>query len=87
MTVGPDNMHFDLAGGIAPEHRTILHQHHARPLARRGQRGTEARHAATRHQKIGFQGMLFHKNHSRSRRLMPANWPLVKPLTKSVSKR
>ena len=54
LAVGAADPHSDLAGGVAAQHGTILHQHHLSAVARRRNGTAKPRHAAADHAKLGL---------------------------------
>jgi hypothetical protein len=67
----PDDVHADLAGGVAAEDRPILHQNHARAEPRGGHRAAHAGQAAAGHQQIAFLPVLLHDAHREVMRAKP----------------
>jgi hypothetical protein len=52
MGIGADNVHADFAGGVSSEHRVVLNENEARPVAGGGDCGKGPGHATSHHDKI-----------------------------------
>jgi hypothetical protein len=63
MTVGPDDVHLDFAGGVAAEDGAILNEDDAGPVSGCGKGGAEAGHTTTGNEEVAFE---FVGSHGRS---------------------
>ena len=52
-----DDVHANLAGGVAAEHGAVLDKNHLGPEARRRERAAHARHAATGDEQVAGEGL------------------------------
>ena len=59
MGIGTDNVHADLAGGVASKDRAVLHENDARPIAGSSDCGNGAGHAASNHDEISCESLGF----------------------------